>query len=129
MKIAVTYQDGNVFQHFGHTKQFKIYTAENGKILSSEIVKTNGNGHGALADFLAERGVNVLICGGIGGGAKDALAQAKILLYGGVTGNADEVVQAALNGTLHYNADVVCTHHEYENKTHSCKNHNCCEEN
>ena len=61
MKIAVAYEDGNVFQHFGHTEQFKIYTAEDGKIVSAEVVPTNGSGHGALAGFLRERGVDVLI--------------------------------------------------------------------
>ena len=69
MKIAVTYENGQVFQHFGHTEQFKIYTVDDENILSSEIVNTDGTGHGALADFLKERGVNVLICGGIGAGA------------------------------------------------------------
>ena len=67
MKIAVTYLNGSVFQHFGHTEQFKIYTVENNDIKASEIVDTNGHGHGALASFLAENDVNVLICGGIGG--------------------------------------------------------------
>ena len=92
MKIAVTYEDGNVFQHFGHTEQFKIYTAEDGKIVSAEVVPTNGSGHGALAGFLRERGVDVLICGGIGGGARAALGDAGIALYGGVTGGADAAV-------------------------------------
>ena len=69
MKIAVTYEDGQIFQHFGHTAQFKVYETADGKILSSRIVDTNGSGHGALAGFLAAQGVDTLICGGIGGGA------------------------------------------------------------
>ena len=52
MKIAITYENGQVFQHFGHTQQFKVYEIENKKITSSEIVDTNGQGHGALANFL-----------------------------------------------------------------------------
>ena len=80
MKIAVTYEDGKVFQHFGHTEQFKIYEASEGKVLSAQVVDTEGSGHGALAGFLRERGVEVLICGGIGGGAQAALAQAGIKL-------------------------------------------------
>ena len=76
MKIAVTYENGEVFQHFGHTEQFKIYEIEDGKIISQEITDTNGSGHGALAGFLKERSVDALICGGIGGGAKAALAEA-----------------------------------------------------
>ena len=83
MKIAVTYENGQVFQHFGHTEQFKVYEVENGKIVKSEIVDTNGQGHGALAEFLLNGGVEVLICGGIGGGARNALAEAGIELYPG----------------------------------------------
>jgi len=52
MKVAVTYENGQIFQHFGHTEQFKIYTTENGKIISSEVIDTNGSGHGALAGLL-----------------------------------------------------------------------------
>ena len=89
MKIAVTYENGQVFQHFGHTAQFKLYQVEDGQVLSSQVVDTNGSGHGALAGFLQAQGVDTLLCGGIGGGAKTALAQAGIQLYGGVTGSAD----------------------------------------
>ena len=52
MKIAVTYENGQIFQHFGHTEQFKIYEAADGKITHAEVVDTNGSGHGALAGFL-----------------------------------------------------------------------------
>lgn len=98
MKIAVTYEDGQIFQHFGHTAQFKVYEAQDGKILSSQIVDTNGSGHGALAGFLAAQGVDTLICGGIGGGAQMALAEANIRLLGGVQGDADAAVEAFLSG-------------------------------
>lgn len=89
MRIAVTYENGEVFQHFGHTEQFKVYDIEDGRIVKSLIVDTNGQGHGALAGFLLGGGVDVLICGGIGGGARNALAQAGIRLYPGASGNAD----------------------------------------
>ena len=89
MKIAVTYEGGSIFQHFGKTETFKMYEVEDGKIIKSEVVDTNGSGHGALADFLKERKVDKLICGGIGGGAKAALAEAGIELFGGVTGSAE----------------------------------------
>ena len=98
MKIAVTYDNGEIFQHFGHTEQFKLYDIENGKVVASEVVGTNGSGHGALAGFLAEHQVQVLICGGIGGGAQNALAQAGIKLFGGCSGNADQAVEALLEG-------------------------------
>ena len=87
MRIAVTYEDGNIFQHFGHSEQFKLYDVEDGKIVNTQVVDTNGQGHGALAGFLTGAKVDVLICGGIGGGAQNALAQAGIQLYGGVAGS------------------------------------------
>ena len=67
MKIAVTYDNGEIFQHFGKTESFKVYEVEDNKVVSSEVIGSNGTGHGALAGLLAEQGVNVLICGGIGG--------------------------------------------------------------
>ena len=81
MRIAVTYEDGEIFQHFGHTQQFKLYDVENGRILSSEVVDTNGSGHGALAGLLRAMKVDALICGGIGGGAQMALAEAGIRVH------------------------------------------------
>ena len=124
MKIAVTYDNGTVYQHFGHTKQFKIYTVEDNKVVSSETVDTGDSGHGALAGFLQQRGVDTLICGGIGGGAQAALAEANIRLIGGVQGNADEAVQAFLNGTLAFDPNVHCTHHDH-GEGHSCGSHGC----
>lgn len=124
MKIAVTYEDGQVFQHFGHTQQFKVYDVEDGKIISSEIVDTNGQGHGALAGFLFGGGVDVLICGGIGGGARNALAEAGIQLYPGATGDADAQVESFLKGQLVYNPNTMCNHHSHE-EGHSCGDHGC----
>ena len=117
MKIAVTYEAGIVFQHFGHTAAFKIYEVENGEVKASHIVDTNGHGHGALAGFLQNLGVNILICGGIGGGAQTALNNAGIKFYGGVRGDADDVVLDYLNGTLQYNPCVQCNHHGHD---HNC---------
>ena len=127
MKIAVTYENGQIFQHFGHTEQFKIYTIEQGKIVSSEVVDTNGSGHGALAGFLAEQNVSVLICGGIGGGAQMALANAGIQLYGGVSGFCDDAVNALLTNKLNFNPDVKCDHHDHEHgeEGHNCGSHGC----
>lgn len=125
MKIAVTYQNGQIFQHFGHTEQFKIYEISNGSILHTEVVDTNGSGHGALAGFLMQHGVDTLICGGIGGGAQMALAQAGIRLFGGVSGDADAAVQTLLNGTLTYDPDVHCNHHDHGEGGHTCGDHGC----
>ena len=122
MKIAVTYENGQIFQHFGHTEYMKIYTVENGEVVSSEVKSTNGSGHGALAGFLQANGVNVLICGGIGGGAQMALADAGIKLYGGCMGEADRAVENLLNNTLLYNPNVRCNHHDHEDG-HDCGHH------
>ena len=124
MRIAVTYENGQIFQHFGHTETFKIYDIADGKVVSAEVVDTNGSGHGALAGFLVAHGVDTLICGGIGGGAQNALAQAGIRLFGGVSGNADEAVNALLAGNLGYNPNVHCDHHDHE-AGHSCGDHGC----
>lgn len=124
MRIAVTYENGEVFQHFGHTEQFKVYDVVDNKVINEQVVDTNGQGHGALAAFLFGGQVEVLICGGIGGGAKAALAEAGIQLYGGVSGQADEAVAAYLAGTLHYDANVACNHHEH-GEGHNCGNHSC----
>lgn len=118
MIIAVTYENGMVFQHFGHTAQFKLYTVENNTVKESRLLPTGASGHGALAGLLEAAGVNTLICGGIGAGAKDALAKCGITVFPGVTGNADQSVQALLSGTLHFVPDVLCSHH-HENG-HSC---------
>lgn len=127
MKIAVTFEDGQIFQHFGHTSQFKIYEVENGKVINAQVVDTNGSGHGALAGFLVENEVNTLICGGIGGGAQAALSEAGIMLYGGVSGDADSAVAALLNNQLVFDADVRCSHHDHEHggEGHSCGDHGC----
>lgn len=126
MKIAVTYQAGSVFQHFGHTSQFKIYEVDGDTVVSARVIDTNGSGHGALSGFLKDNGVDVLICGGIGGGAQMALAEAGIKLYGGVSGNADDAVEALLSATLEFNPDVKCNHHDHEHgEGHTCGSHGC----
>ena len=126
MKIAVTYENGQIFQHFGHTAQFKLYEVENGEIVNSEVVDTNGSGHGALAGLLSSLNADVLICGGIGGGAQMALAQAGIKLFGGVQGDADEAVEAFLVNNLNYDPEAKCDHHDHHHgEGHTCGNHGC----
>ncbi len=118
MKIAATYDNGNIFQHFGKTEFFKVYEVEDSKVVSSEVIGSNGTGHGALAGLLAEQGISVLICGGIGGGAQAALAEAGIGLCSGVQGDADAAVEAYLKGEL-VSTGVNCDHHHHE-EGHSC---------
>ena len=131
MKIAVTYEDGNVFQHFGKTEFFKVYEAEDGKVISSEVISSNGSGHGALAGLLANHSVDVLICGGIGGGAQAALAEAGVELCAGAQGNTDEAVEAYLRGEL-VSSGANCDHHHEDGHScgdheegHSCGEHGC----
>ena len=120
MKIAVTYENGEVFAHFGHTQQFKIYEVEDGKVTSSTIIGSNGSGHGALAGLLADMGIDVLICGGIGGGAQAALAEQGVELCAGAQGSADEAVAAYLRGEL-VSTGANCDHHREDG--HSCRDH------
>ncbi len=123
MKIAVTYENGNVFPHFGHTEMFKVYAVEDGKVVASQLLSTNGNGHGALAGMLSTLNVDTLICGGIGGGAQTALHEAGIRLYGGVSGSADEAVNALLAGTLAYDPNARCDHHGEGHHHHDGEHH------
>ena len=126
MKIAVTYWQGDIFQHFGHTPQFKVYEVEDGSVVSSQVVDTGSSGHGALAGLLGGIGADVLICGGIGGGARMALQSAGIRLYGGVSGDADETVEAFLSGQLEYNPNIRCSHHDHHHgEGHTCGSHGC----
>ena len=122
MKIAVTYENGQVFQHFGHTEQFKLYEVEGGRVVSSRVVDTNGSGPGARAGVRRGDGGDAPLCGGLGGGARNALAQAGIQLYPGASGGADAQVEALLAGRLSYDPDTVCAHHDH-GEGHDCGHH------
>ena len=126
MRIAVTYENGEIFQHFGHSEQFKLYDIEDGKIIGEQVVDTNGSGHGALAGFLQAAGVDALICGGIGMGAQIALSDAGIRLYAGVQGSADEAAKALAAGTLEYDPDAYCDHHGHHHGG-DCGHDHCAE--
>lgn len=112
MKIAIPYENNQIFQHFGSSEHFKVYDITDGKVVTSSTVGTDGKGHGALAGFLQKLGVDTLICGGIGGGAKNMLSETGIELYGGVSGDADKAVEDFLSGKLQFNPEVSCAHHE-----------------
>ena len=121
MKIAVTYENGQVFQHFGHSEAFKVYQVEDGAVVGAQVIGTNGSGHSALAALLDGQGIDVLICGGIGGGAQAALEERGIELCAGAEGEADAAVEAYLRGELK-NSGANCDHHE---EGHSCGDHDC----
>ena len=124
MRVAATYEDGMIGQHFGRTEQFKIYDVENREIKAEQIIETNGTGHGALAGFLSDADVDILICGGIGMGARMAMQEVNIEVIPGVSGNADDVVKEYLEGKLVYNPETECHHHEHEHgEGHECDHH------
>lgn len=126
MRIAVTYENGDIFQHFGHTEQFKLYDIKEGQIVNEQIVDTNGSGHGALAGFLQAAKADALICGGIGMGAQMALADAGIRLYAGVQGSADAAAKAYAEGNLEYDPDAHCDHHGHHHDA-DCGHDHCAE--
>ena len=125
MRIAVTYENGQIFGHFGKTEQFKLYDVADGRIINEQVVSTNGAGHGALAGFLKNVQADILICGGIGGGAQMAMQEAGIALYGGNTGSADDAVASFLAQTLVQNENPTCDHHHEHGEGHTCGDHGC----
>ena len=127
MRIAVTYENGEIFQHFGHTAEFKIYEVKENKIIRTDVIGTGTSGHGVLSGMLSAIGVSVLICGGIGAGAQIALGKAGIKIYGGVSGNADKAVEAFIGGTLEYDPEAKCDHHGHGDD-HDCGEHGCGED-
>ncbi len=124
MRIAIPYENGQIFQHFGHTEVFKLYDIEEGKITRSLLLPSGESGHGALAGLLRQGKVNALICGGIGGGAQRALDEAGVILYAGVSGDADEAARAFAEGRLEYATCATCDHH-HGGEGHSCGEHGC----
>lgn len=126
MRIAVTCENNTVFQHFGHTPEFAIFEVEDGKIIAEKIISSGEEGHGALANVLAQSAVDVLVCGGIGGGAINALSEAGIQVIGGAEGNVKEVVEALIAGTLQVRKNFHCNHHHHDHEDgHSCGGHTC----
>jgi predicted Fe-Mo cluster-binding NifX family protein len=111
MRIAIPFYMGNIFQHFGHAPQFKVYEVENHQVLMEMLVEVEEQGHGAVADLLQSLDVRVVICGNIGEGAMKALQNAGIIFYGGVTGDADEAITALVQGGLKYDPNIRCTAH------------------
>ncbi len=124
MKIAVTYENNEVFQHFGRCENFKVFEIENNEIKNAQVTNSNGTGHGALAGFLANLGVEILICGGIGLGARNALASVNIQVYPGTNGNVDDIIQDFIKGNLDFDPNTQCHHHDHDHD-HNCGDHGC----
>jgi len=110
--IAVTTdENNNVYQHFGHCEKFTLYTMSDGILMAKTVLETDGNGHEAMAGVLAEKGVKVLLCGGIGMGAMQALMQADILVVPGLTGDIEVAVAGFLDGSLGTSTEANCQAH------------------
>lgn len=126
MRIAIPVEGNEIFQHFGRSEAFKFYDVEDGKIVREELHDNEGSGHGALAGILQDNGVDVLICGGIGPGAQEAIRSLGIKLAGSVSGPADEAAAAYIAGTLAYeeSPEHTCGHHDHE-EGHTCGDHGC----
>lgn len=122
MKIAVTAQDNQVFQHFGQCREFMVYEIDNGEIKGKTTLDAGGEGHAALAGILKAAGVNLLICGGIGDGARRMLASAGIGLLSGFNGNIDNLVKTYLAGEL-TDQGGSCTHEHGQDHDCSCEHH------
>ena len=108
MRIAIPYFESMIFQHFGRSKQFKVYEIENHQVLMEMIVEPEAVGHEAVADFLRAIDVRAVICGNIGQEAMRALNGAGILFYGGVSGQADDAITALVGGALAYDPNIRC---------------------
>lgn len=123
MKIALTTQDDQIFEHFGKCTTFTVFEVENGKIQGKTLIDAIGHGHAELAGFLKGAGVDVVICGGIGNGARNMLDFAGIRLVSGISGSIDDAINAYLNGNLSDN-NGNCSHKSHEHGQHcNCKNH------
>lgn len=120
MVIAVTYQDGMIFGHFGKSQEFKIYEIENGAVANSKVVDvSNIKGRDARTEYLKSLGSEVLICGGICEKAQAAVSACGIKIYAANSGSADEAVNKYLTGALTQVTGKVCDHHSEDNN-HSC---------
>lgn len=113
MKIAVASEGNMVTQHFGHCENFNIFHSENSEIIKKETVANPGHIPGFLPKYLNDLGVNVIISGGMGGGAVDIFNENNIEVIVGATGDAETAVKAYLNGELESTGSV-CHEHQHE---------------
>ena len=124
MRVAVPFENGRIFQHFGKTAAFLIADIEDHEAKHEQLRSTNGSGHGALSALLSEWGVDTVICGGIGQGAVNALSERGIKVGRGVDMDARMALSAFAKGALQDDPDASCHHHEHEG-AHDCGSHSC----
>ena len=125
MKYAITMEHNIVFQHFGKCPQFLIVDVKDKTIVSKQLLLSNGAGHGALAKLLADAAVDVLVCGGIGGGARNALAEYNISVIAGQKGNVDMIIDMIKQDSIQDDPSGSCNHH-HEDGHHDCGGHDHC---
>lgn len=126
MIIAIPTENEMVFQHFGHTPAFTLYEVEDHMVVKSTLIDTTDSGHGALAARLKEHQVNLLICGGIGGGAVQALTENGIEVLAGVSGKVGDVIADYLSGKQMGSSEANCNHHHeghHHGEGHQCQGH------
>lgn len=123
MKYAICAHQEQVFQHFGKCPGFQIVEIENGEIMSSIYISSNGNGHSALVKFLIEQHIHTLVCGGIGEGARNALTEANIKYISGASGHIDIITNKLTKGTLKDDPRGACNHHHDAHE--GCGEHTC----
>ena len=100
MKIAMPYQDGVLLEHFGRAKEFIIYNVSDLDPVTSEVIAPEDLSHAAVARALKEHGVDVVLCGSIGEHARQAVEGEHMLIFSGITGAADDVLERFLQGNL-----------------------------
>lgn len=119
MKIAVASDNGMVTGHFGHCEEFIIFDIDNNKIIKEENIPNPGHKPGFLPNFLGDKGVNVIIAGGMGERAVNIFNERNIQVITGATGNSKNAVERYLSGDLKSTGST-CHHHEH---SHECGNH------
>ena len=125
LKIQTSPKGENYYENCSHLRQWRNLPAF--RPYRTGVIDANGTGHGALAGLLADNNVDMLICGGIGGGAQIALMEANVRLFAGISGYADDAIEAYLAGKLAHNPNANCSHHDHEHgeSDHACGSHGC----
>ena len=123
MRISVAAMGNTVAGHFGHCENFIFFDTENGKITAENSVPNPGHKPGFLPNFLADNGAEVIITGGMGGGAVDIFNERGVEVILGVQGDARTAVETYLRGELKSTGSI-CHHHEHEGEEgHNCGEH------
>ncbi len=120
MKIAVASMGNTVAEHFGHCENFNIYESANGSVASSQCILNPGHKPGFLPNFLGDIGVEVIIAGGMGGGAVEIFNERNIEVIVGAQGDAKTAAESYLRGELKSTGSV-CHEHEYANECGTSK--------